>query len=359
MHHVDKGARLLRPHLLDNLLGKPVELRRAVFEQGVNGDLPVEPFGVLPGGQPRGPVRSELRVRPDVLIVWVTGVSPDLAGRQAARLRGKVAGIGAVPSVVAVVGISVRLIEGIEGTGDRSVETAGVRPAETTVVRIVKAAGNRAFESAGDRPVIVGIRAAVASVAVHPVSTTVAVPAGRRRVPAVAAIPVKVKRIIGGAAAAGVQAERIVPAVPRGAHGAGLVRGAPAGVIPRAGSGPQGSWLEPAGPQRREDGQPGREPAEHRVSGIHRQMDRQPLRREDGDASQADRHEPVPPDAITACPHTRDDHPDHRGEHGDDGEQLQQRVRDDLVVQGGGGPGLAEGLGTQRVGAQDHGRHHR
>ena len=46
MHDEDERVRLRGPHLLDAPAGQPVEFGRARFEQRVDGDLAVQPFGV-------------------------------------------------------------------------------------------------------------------------------------------------------------------------------------------------------------------------------------------------------------------------------------------------------------------------
>jgi hypothetical protein len=76
MDHIDKRVRLVRAHLLDNLLGQSVKLPRAVFEQRIDGDLAVEPgqielLGRLVGrrpGRPRGEVARIYSVRPVVTL---------------------------------------------------------------------------------------------------------------------------------------------------------------------------------------------------------------------------------------------------------------------------------------------------
>src|SRR5215471_14297847 len=49
VHDVDQGVWLPGLHLLHDLEGEPLELFGGLVEQGVDGDLPVEPGGVIAG----------------------------------------------------------------------------------------------------------------------------------------------------------------------------------------------------------------------------------------------------------------------------------------------------------------------
>ena len=211
VHHIDERVGLMRPDLLDDLVGQPVKLRRAVFEQRVDGDLAVEPLDIVLRSQVRG-----------------LGVG----GQRSGAVRGEAAGVRAMPLTFVLAGETVRLEQGIEhagdrpvetarvrsleaahgrhlelagdgsleGTGDRPVETACVRPAEISRGRPAETArgwpvetGDRPLEGPGDGPLIASVGAAVTRVVIVSVSAGAAVPAGLVRVSALAAPGVQAK----------------------------------------------------------------------------------------------------------------------------------------------------------------------
>ena len=90
--HIDKRVGLVRPHLLDNLLGQAVELLRAVFEQRIDGDLAVElaQIEASAGSSAADPARSAgvpasssvrpVVTRPGQAVLLIEGVERPVTG---------------------------------------------------------------------------------------------------------------------------------------------------------------------------------------------------------------------------------------------------------------------------------------